>query len=146
MKKEVKQSVLISMIVSYNFVSLENIKNGHVVDKELQRLIKKIEKIHNKLAKKPLINQKRDIIIAEKKVKELFEIDKDFFKGKEYSSLVMEVLLIDVVYNLLRDTTMKTLFMDVDTKKYIYMVEKGYPETARSHHRCITAMIERLGL
>lgn len=141
----VQEAILISILLSYNQISIEN---SEATDKELLWLMERIQKAGNQIMKKPLLTKKPDIVLAEKLFNNIKRIDADFFAEKDFSSLIMSILTLNYLIMHHNNSTLRVKLGDIDTMKYITMLEqvKEYKNVLYYHMDAIDELLKGIGI
>lgn len=141
----VQEAVLTSLLLSYNQISKEYSK---ATDKELISLIKRIEKTEKKLLKKPLLTTKAEVLLAEKYFNNLKKIDADSFIDRDFSSLIMVIIILNYLIMHHRVIRLRVELGDIDTMRYITMLDNvpEYKKVSFYHMDVFETFLKEIGI
>ncbi len=142
---KVQEAVLISLLLSYNQISKEYSK---VDDVELNNLIKRVLKAEKKILSKPFLTKKEDALLAEKYFNRLKKLDSELFEDKDFSSLIMVIIILNYLIMHHRVTKLRVELGDIDTMKYICMLDKdnNNKRTSWYHMDVFETFLKEIGI
>ena len=141
----VQEAVLISLLLSYNQISVEHSK---ATDKELIWLMNRVLRAGKKILKKPFLTKKEDILLADKMFNKLKKLDSELFEDKDFSSLIMVIIILNYLVMHHRNIRLRTELGDIDTMKYITMLDKetNYRKVSWFHMDVLEAFLKEIGI
>ena len=141
----VQEAVLISLLLSYNQISVEHSK---ATDKELIWLMNRVLRAGKKILKKPFLVKKEDILLADKMFNKLKKLDSELFEDKDFSSLIMVIIILNYLVMHHKNIRLRTELGDIDTMKYITMLDKepNYRKVSWFHMDVLEAFLKEIGI
>lgn len=141
----VQEAVLVSLLLSYNQISIEHSK---ATDKELLWLMNRVLKAGKKILKKPLLTKKEDIKLADNMFNRLKKLDSEVFEDKDFSSLIMVISILNYLVMHHKNLRLRTELGDIDTMKYITMLDKEvkYRKVFWYHLDALDLFLKEIGI
>lgn len=140
--KEINRTVLITTIFQYLDVAKEEMET--VENKEIKNLLKLLSKLERKHRVKvsPQDGAKIDSVFEQ-----IAKIDREMFEDRNFSSVVMVILLMDYIVNEIRDKDFLIKYGHFNYRLLTDLIELNFNlrKDVFYHHQVVNKIVTKLG-